>query len=92
MALAALALSTSINAEDLLPPVWRGGIRTTFQNWTFEDDDNPALPEYIANPYGSAIATMTLKPYPGDEGWQAALLNRDGIWPDLDTEPPLLKG
>ncbi len=43
-------------------PVWRtnppGQPPTTYQEWTFDDSDNPALPEVVANPYGMPTAKL----------------------------------
>jgi len=36
----------------------RGDAGTTYQKWTFDDNDNPAVPETDANPYGTARATI----------------------------------
>jgi len=62
----------------------------TSQAWTFEDDDNPAVPEINLNPYGPATATITGAAPPE---WISTLLGRDGVWQgegllELDIEIP----
>ena len=70
-------------ADDPMPPPWRGKARTTFQNWTFDDDDNPALPEDAANPWGDPLAYISVVE-PIGAGWVDYLLGRSGIWGDLE--------
>ena len=70
------------DAEDLFQPHWRGKSRTTFQNWTFDDGDNPAAPEQMTNPYGNALAQMVVHPVGGGWSWDE-ILNRYGVWGDL---------
>lgn len=58
----------------------RGDAGSTWQEWTFDDADNPAVPESFFNPYGTPTATMT-----GDNGsvafgWYANKLGGDGVW------------
>ena len=36
----------------------RGEPGSTYQAWTFDDDDNPALPEIDENPYGTPMAAI----------------------------------
>jgi hypothetical protein len=69
-----LALGISgASAHDLVPPEWRGLFpdQMTYQEWTFEDAENPAPPETIVNPFGSALADITLGDY--NEGWFESL-------------------
>lgn len=48
-----------VAATSLFPPDWRGQKGSTYQEWHFNDDDNPAMPEIIDNDYGDATATIT---------------------------------
>ena len=73
------AVPAYLAGDDLLPPAWRGEPGTTFQQWTFDDDDNPAVPELIDNPYGSALAEITVWGF----GW-CGLYSRQGLWTDFD--------
>jgi uncharacterized repeat protein (TIGR01451 family) len=83
MALVALigAMSWSVSADDFFPPCWRNQAQTTFQQWTFDDNDNPAAPENVNNPYGAPSAAINFQPAFG--GWNATLPGfgpRMGIW------------
>lgn len=51
----------------------RGDPGSTYQVWTFDDRDNPALPELDKNPYGTAEATIS-------GGWFASYMGRPGVW------------
>lgn len=57
--------------HDMVQPPWRGDEGTTYQEWRFDTDANPALPEVISNPYGSALAAIVLGDYAS--GWQEQL-------------------
>jgi hypothetical protein len=49
----------------------RGDPGSTYQLWTFDDNDNPAAPEIDENPYGTAEATIVggyFNAYPGALG------------------------
>ena len=59
----------------------------TSQVWTFEDDDNPAVPEINLNPYGPATATITGAAPPE---WISTLLGRDGVWQTEGSEQIVL--
>ena len=61
---------TSAWPDDIMAPPWRGKARTTFQSWTFDDDDNPALPEDVANPWGDPLAHISVVDYFGDVPWE----------------------
>ena len=72
-------------AYDMFPPDWRGDEGTTYQEWRFDDNDNPALPENVDNEYGNgfdppAIATITVGEY--GEGWwdDPGLGSLTGMW------------
>jgi len=47
-------------AHDLVQPDWRGLGGTTYQQWQFSTDTNPAVPEVIINTYGGASAAITV--------------------------------
>lgn len=53
--------------HDLVKPDWRGEEGTTYQQWTFDDDDNPAEPEVRNNDYGTASAAITIGSF--GSGW-----------------------
>lgn len=52
----------------------RGDAGSTYQVWTFDDGDNPALPEIDENPYGTAEATII------NGGWATTFMGRSGVW------------
>lgn len=58
----------------------RGDPGTTYQEWTFDNDANPAAPETDENPYGVALATMssTGPDYAFDH--KENELGRSGVW------------
>lgn len=66
-----LAASTTAMAHDLFAPSWRGQPGSTMQAWSFDTDANPAAPDLINNPYGSATATVTVGMF--GSGWQSQL-------------------
>ena len=70
-------------ADDLIPPDWRGDPGTTYEECTFDDDDNPAAPEIVNNPYGTASATIVVHEY--GAGWGASRHGRDNVWADLES-------
>ena len=79
--LAVLAATSGLYGHDLLEPAWRGQEGTTFQEWTFDDNDNPAYPEAIDNQYGSAVATISIGSF--GSGWQnqlPGLGTQTGYW------------
>ena len=51
----------------------RGDPGSTYQMWTFDDDDNPALPEIDENPYGTPEASIVGGHFDG-------YLGRQGVW------------
>lgn len=55
------------SAADLVPPAWRGAEGSTLQVWGFAVPDNPAAPAFIQNPYGNAVASITVGQY--GSGW-----------------------
>jgi len=64
-------------------PVWRtdppGIPPTTYQMWTFDDDDNPALPEVVANSYGTPLATLSGVPSSSLD-WKWDYKGHYGVW------------
>lgn len=74
-------IAAMASAHDLFPPQWRGLPGTTYQEWTFDDADDPASPEVIDNPYGSAIADITVGSF--GTGWWEQLPgvgDQTGYW------------
>jgi hypothetical protein len=68
-----------------------GGL-TTYQQWTFNDADNPAAPEISDNPYGTALATITVN---GEScgfqpGWCPVFLGHFGVWASMETTVTLV--
>jgi len=54
----------------------RGDAGSTYQMWTFDDADNPAFPEIDQNPYGQALAIITVNAGSSSAaGWDSS-----GIW------------
>jgi hypothetical protein len=60
-------LSSLAGAHDLLPPSWRGQEGSTYQEWDFLTSADPAAPDVIDNPYGTAVADIAYDIY--GEGW-----------------------
>ncbi len=66
-------------------PVWQtnppGQPPTTYQKWTFDDADNPALPEFFSNQYGIPMAELSTTQVPPDHfGWLDVVDGRQGVW------------
>jgi hypothetical protein len=89
MKLSSIFLSCSISiiivTVALAVPVWRtsppGQPPTTYQEWTFDDSDNSAQPEVVANLYGMPMATLLVLGKPADAfDWYASYGNRVGVW------------
>ena len=75
----ALVMCAVLAAPALAAPSlgWnRGDPGTTYQVWTFDDADNPALPEIDENPYGTATATIA----DNSSGWAETFLDHSGVW------------
>ena len=96
-----LGFAIGVRADDLVRPNWRGRDGTTYQQWTFNDNDNPAAPEVIDNRYGSANATITIGLY--GSGWfnqLPGLGTQTGYWDlglkggsiviDIDNQPQIM--
>lgn len=62
----------------------RGSCGTTWQEWTFDNADNPAAPENSFNPYGSPTAAFNGTDGASygsvDFGWKADWDERTGVW------------
>ena len=52
----------------------------TCQEWTFDDNDNPAIPEIDMNPYGTATATISSAPGSAPPEWISDLVGASGVW------------
>jgi hypothetical protein len=79
-------VASAVFADDLIQPPWRGQSGTTFQDWQFSTGANPAAPEVIQNPYGTASAEMTVGTF--GSGWLdqlPAMGSKTGYW-DLGGE------
>lgn len=80
------ALPNVAQATMVYSPDWRtdpeGQAPTTFQHWTFDDDDNPADPEIDLNPYGTASAEISGESY--FFGWEYDYEGRSGVWRTLE--------
>ncbi|MCE5341674.1 MAG: PEP-CTERM sorting domain-containing protein [Planctomycetaceae bacterium] len=63
----------------------------TSQTWTFDDADNPALPEISANLYGTAEAAITVTGVAcgAEPGWYPTFLGRNGVWASEETTATL---
>ena len=87
MKLSSIFLSCSISiiivTVALAVPVWRtnppGQPPTTYQEWTFDDSDNPALPEVVSNLYGMPTATLSGEP-DYTFGWYKTYDGHNGVW------------
>lgn len=80
-----LSISLNVYAHDLFFPEGRGRAGTTYQHWRFDTDANPLGPEQADNPYGQAVATITLGQF--SDGWYDTVSfgSLTGIW-DLGRE------
>jgi hypothetical protein len=94
---ASILIPSAAAAHNLIEPLWASAGGTTFQDWTFDDADNPASPEVIRNEYGAAAALIAV----GDmgAGWLGSLPglgSQTGFWDlgsggtivlDIDNRP-----
>jgi hypothetical protein len=82
----ALCLMVVVSGVAVGSPDWRtdplGSPPTTYQEWTFDDADNPAAPEVSDNSYGTAIAVIDPIGYTEGNapGWYASYMGRNGVW------------
>jgi len=58
----------------------RGSSGSTWQEWTFDDNDNPAAPESSFNLYGVPTAIMTGTNGSVNFDWYASTLGGTGVW------------
>jgi hypothetical protein len=74
-------------ADDLTTPPWRGQPGSTFQEWTFATNANPATATIDQNGYGDPVATIDGQPA-GETGWRNTLPgvygSKQGWW-DIGT-------
>jgi len=56
-----LCIAAAASGHDILGPDWRGDLPEymTYQEWRFDNVDDPADPEVITNPFGGASADIT---------------------------------
>jgi len=52
----------------------------TYQEWAFDDNSNPSIPEIDLNPYGPASAIIAGSASGPPAVWAAELLGRGGVW------------
>jgi len=53
----------------------------TSQTWSFDTPDNPAIPEYYNNIYGTPTAELGTTEIPPDYfGWLDVVDGRQGVW------------
>lgn len=75
-----LSLARPVSA-DSLPPCWRGQGDSTFQEWNFTTNSNPAAPETSLNTNGTALAAIAKAP--AGAGWLNGLFlfgTNQGVW------------
>jgi hypothetical protein len=77
--LLAVVMLTDASAGILVPP-WKGLAGTTHEEWSFGTNANPASPDVVSNPYGSASAAITVGAM--GAGWSDdfGLGTKRGIW------------
>ena len=63
-------------ADDLFPPPWRGEEGSTYQEWSFWEDNTTPTPDFVDNIYGDPLLTVNT-PY----NWLDAIDSREGVWP-----------
>jgi hypothetical protein len=90
---AVLAGSVTAAPSYLASMSWsRGSPGSTWQEWTFDDTDNPAAPENSSNPYGAPKAYLSgdnlghWSSYDGHTGvWHAGSVDDDVLYVTLDV-------
>lgn len=67
--------------------IWwqRGDPGSTWQEWTFDDADNPAAPEASNNPQASAAITVSGITHGLNPGWYPTLWGHTGAWVSQET-------
>lgn len=74
------SFTTFALADDrVLPPWQRGGDRTTFERWEFDDANPMPEPDDVINTYGFPQMTIVPGPEPLG-GWWQYYDNRVGVW------------
>jgi len=71
IAITAFVASVAV-ADDPNAPSWRGTAGSTFQEWAFSTNSNPATPESVSNPCGMPSAAIDYEP-PFGAGWKDSL-------------------
>ncbi len=59
---------------------WAGLVAETYQAWTFDDDDNPAIPEIKENDFGTPVGAILGSAGGPPPEWVPELLGRTGVW------------
>lgn len=84
LAVLTLCLSTAALAAPTYTSMmtWnRGDAGSTYQDWTFDDADNPAAPESTNNPGATAtFSEFPVYPQSVSLGWQSTVSGRSGVW------------
>src|ERR1039458_7912606 len=74
-----LSVAASSRAEDSFPPCWRGNPGTTYENWSFNTNSNPAAPEVFTNVNGTPQASLIVGAF--GTGWKSSTVGgRTGAW------------
>jgi hypothetical protein len=63
------AAAVSLQAHDALPPCWRGQPGSTFQEWQFDSNQNPASPGAAQNGCGPVSASINVDQ--NGSGWDS---------------------
>lgn len=69
-----------VGVEDGVLKWSRGSEGSTWQEWTFDENDNPAAPERRFNQNGNPVAVMTGTNGSVPFGWYASTLGGTGVW------------
>ena len=81
--LISVAIMVAITSSASATMGWeRGDPGSTWQEWTFDDNDNPAAPENGLNPNGTASAQIEVigETHGLTPGWYDTWGGRDGVW------------
>lgn len=75
-----LLVAGPAQADDLVPPAWRGKPGTAFAQWEFDTPANPIAPDLWSDP--SPIKDPFAEPFPGElQMWLDTWGGRQGVWP-----------
>jgi len=81
---AVLLLANGLQAEDVLPPIWRGDPGSTQQVWEFSTNAQPALPDISINTNGMGEVLVTGSYSTGTQWfdlWPAEVgTTHQGVW------------